>query len=87
MTDANCIAATFIDMHHRCAHLRAGAAAHTLHAIGAGLSPGFCDATDGKPPGTLNGGETGSMHGYFIISTERGTSGCLSRCCVASVRA
>lgn len=33
-----------------------------------GLSPGACDATDGTPPGLLNGGETGSMHGYFIIS-------------------
>lgn len=34
----------------------------------AGTSPGACDTTDGTPPGTLNGGETGSMHGYFVIS-------------------
>jgi hypothetical protein len=34
----------------------------------AGPSPGNCDTSDGKPPGMLNGGETGSMHGYFIIS-------------------
>src|SRR6187551_296009 len=34
-----------------------------------GLSPGSCDITAGSPPGTVNGGITGSMHGYFIIST------------------
>jgi hypothetical protein len=34
----------------------------------AGASPGACDETDGTPPGFLNGGETGSMHGYFVIS-------------------
>ena len=34
----------------------------------AGFSPGSCDITDGSPPGTVNGGITGSMHGYFIIS-------------------
>src|SRR5688572_20784658 len=31
-------------------------------------SPGSCDATDGRGPGTVNGGVTGTMHGYFIIS-------------------
>lgn len=35
----------------------------------AGLSPGSCDITDGSPPGTVNGAISGSMHGYFIIST------------------
>lgn len=34
----------------------------------AGFSPGSCDTTDGSPPGTVNAGITGSMHGYFIIS-------------------
>jgi hypothetical protein len=33
-----------------------------------GLSPGSCDFTDGSPPGTVNEGVTGNMHGYFIIS-------------------
>jgi hypothetical protein len=33
-----------------------------------GLSPGSCDMTDGSPPGTVNSGITGSMHGYFIIT-------------------
>ena len=33
-----------------------------------GLSPGACDPTDGMRPGTLSGGQTGSMHGYFIVS-------------------
>lgn len=30
-------------------------------------SPGACDSTDGSPPGTVDPGVTGSMHGYFII--------------------
>jgi hypothetical protein len=34
----------------------------------AGASPGSCDLTDGSPPGTVNGGITGGMQGYFIIS-------------------
>ena len=34
----------------------------------AGPSPGSCDVTDGSPPGALDAGVTGSMHGYFIIS-------------------
>ena len=34
----------------------------------AGPSPGSCDMTDGSPPGTVNAGITGGMHGYFIIS-------------------
>jgi hypothetical protein len=33
-----------------------------------GLSPGSCDSTDGSPPGTVDSGIEGSMHGYFIIS-------------------
>jgi hypothetical protein len=35
----------------------------------AGPSPGSCDITDGSPPGTVDAGITGSMHGYFVIST------------------
>jgi hypothetical protein len=35
----------------------------------AGPSPGSCDLTDGSPPGFVDQGITGSMHGYFIIST------------------
>ena len=34
----------------------------------AGFSPGACDSSDGKPPGTLVAGITGSMHGYLIIT-------------------
>lgn len=34
----------------------------------AGASPGSCDLMDGSPPGTVNAGITGNMHGYFIIS-------------------
>jgi hypothetical protein len=30
-------------------------------------SPGACDSSDGTPPGTVDAGKTGSMHGYFII--------------------
>ena len=37
----------------------------------AGASPGSCDTTDGSPPGTVNGGVLGEMHGYFVI-TETG---------------
>jgi hypothetical protein len=33
-----------------------------------GPSPGSCDVTDGSPPGTVDAGRSGSMHGYFIIS-------------------
>lgn len=33
-----------------------------------GPSPGSCDTTDGSPPGAVDAGITGSMHGYFIIS-------------------
>jgi hypothetical protein len=33
-----------------------------------GPSPGSCDVMDGSPPGFVNQGITGSMHGYFIIS-------------------
>jgi hypothetical protein len=38
-----------------------------------GPSPGSCDTTDGSPPGTVNDGITGSMHGYFIIPLPPGT--------------
>lgn len=31
-------------------------------------SPGACDSSDGTPPGLVNEGVTGDMHGYFIIS-------------------
>jgi hypothetical protein len=30
-------------------------------------SPGACDNSDGTPPGTVDSGIVGSMHGYFII--------------------
>lgn len=33
-----------------------------------GPSPGSCDTTDGSPPGIVNLGVTGRMHGEFIIS-------------------
>jgi hypothetical protein len=34
----------------------------------AGPSPGACDMTDGYGPGTLTGGDFGTMHGYEIIN-------------------
>lgn len=34
----------------------------------AGPSPGSCDTTDGSPPGLVNAGITGRMHGEFIIT-------------------
>jgi hypothetical protein len=37
-------------------------------------SPGSCDFNDGSPPGTVNSGITGSMHGYFIIPLPAGTA-------------
>jgi hypothetical protein len=30
-------------------------------------SPGSCDTMDGSPPGLVDAGKTGSMHGYFLI--------------------
>jgi hypothetical protein len=39
----------------------------------AGPSPGSCDLDDGSPPGTVDGGVTGTMHGYFIIPLPPGT--------------
>jgi|GEM_PF-935258 hypothetical protein len=33
-----------------------------------GLSPGNCDNTDGTPPGLLNAGVTGQMHGYLLTN-------------------
>lgn len=38
-----------------------------------GPSPGACDETDGTPPGEVNAGIVGSMHGYFIIPLPAGT--------------
>jgi hypothetical protein len=49
----------------------------------AGASPGSCDTTDGSPPGTVNSGITGSMHGYFIISTGPFTQTSQDPSCVA----
>jgi hypothetical protein len=40
----------------------------------AGFSPGSCDFSDGSPPGTVNAGVAGSMHGYFIIPLPPGTT-------------
>jgi hypothetical protein len=33
-----------------------------------GVSPGTCDATDGYGPGTLRGGDSGTMHGYILTN-------------------
>jgi hypothetical protein len=33
-----------------------------------GASPGACDPTDGTPPGTIDAGIVGEMHGYFVIT-------------------
>jgi hypothetical protein len=38
-----------------------------------GPSPGSCQLDDGSPPGTVDAGVTGSMHGYFIIPLPPGT--------------
>jgi hypothetical protein len=40
----------------------------------AGPSPGSCDSNDGSPPGTVDPGVSGSMHGYFIIPLPVGTT-------------
>ena len=40
----------------------------------AGSSPGSCDMNDGSPPGTVNSGVIGVMHGYFIIPLPPGTT-------------
>jgi hypothetical protein len=37
------------------------------------LSPGSCDLTDGSPPGTVDAGILGSMHGYLIVPLPPGT--------------
>jgi hypothetical protein len=37
----------------------------------AGSSPGACDPNN--TPGTVNGGITGSMHGYFVVPLPSGT--------------
>jgi hypothetical protein len=34
----------------------------------AGNSPGACDESDGTPPGTVEAGITGNMHGYLVIT-------------------
>ncbi len=36
-------------------------------------SPGACDQSDGTPPGTVDAGIVGSIHGYFIIPLPAGT--------------
>jgi hypothetical protein len=41
---------------------------------GPGLSPGSCDNTDGSPPGLVDPGKNGNMHGYFIIPLPAGTT-------------
>jgi hypothetical protein len=33
-----------------------------------GASPGACDATDGTPPGTIDAGVVGDMHGYEVLT-------------------
>jgi hypothetical protein len=49
----------------------------------AGPSPGSCQMTDGSPPGTVNSGITGSMHGYFVI-TVTGTQTSTDPSCVVA---
>jgi hypothetical protein len=34
----------------------------------AGPSPGACDSTDGTPPGLVNAGVQGNMHGYLLTN-------------------
>jgi hypothetical protein len=48
-----------------------------------GPSPGSCETTDGSPPGTVSSGVTGSMHGYFIISTGPFAQSSTDPSCVA----
>jgi hypothetical protein len=36
-------------------------------------SPGSCDLSDGSPPGTVDPGIVGSMHGYLIVPLPVGT--------------
>jgi hypothetical protein len=52
-----------------------------------GPSPGSCDTTDGSPPGTVVTGITGSMHGYFIISTGPFGQSSTDPSCVAGMPA
>jgi hypothetical protein len=47
-----------------------------------GPSPGSCDAMDGSPPGTVDAGVTGKLHGY-IIMTVTGTQSNEDPSCVA----
>lgn len=51
----------------------------------AGPSPGSCDTTDGSPPGTVGSGITGSMQGYFIISTGGVTQSSPDPSCVVGM--
>jgi hypothetical protein len=51
----------------------------------AGASPGSCDITDGSPPGTVNAGITGGMHGYFVISTGPFSQSSSDPSCVAGM--
>jgi hypothetical protein len=39
-----------------------------MFVTNAGFSPGNCDNTDGTPPGLLNQGVTGKMHGYLLTN-------------------
>jgi hypothetical protein len=48
-------------------------------------SPGACDSSDGTGPGTVNGGVTGTFHGYDMISITSatytpGNASCASPC-------
>lgn len=53
-----------------------------------GPSPGACDPTDGYGPGTLTGGDVGTMHGYLILTImctgvgpcENPTASCAANC-------
>jgi hypothetical protein len=44
----------------------------TANVFPFGPSPGACDSSDGTPPGTVNGGVTGSFHGYLLMTIVSG---------------
>jgi len=46
-------------------------------------SPGSCDTTDGSPPGMVNMGIAGSMHGYFLVPILLGAQTSTSPFCNA----
>jgi hypothetical protein len=48
-------------------------------------SPGACDSTDGTPPGEIDSGITGTMHGYFIIPVPFSQSSSDSPYCDANL--